>query len=143
LITRQWDSLKVPLPLSRQITQQPIDGHVQLGIILVRAGFDLRLDLGHLVSANIVALQRLEQVVNPGQFEPIDQSVPGSRLGRELLLHRLGDDLLDGGVAADPIDVHGWLRDVRLLIQAFDNSPPANAASQHYSNGIDAILLEP
>src|SRR5687768_13437121 len=91
----------------REVIEQPLDRDVFLLIRDVRAGLDLRLDLGDLVDADVVVLQRLEQVADAGQLELVGARAARRRrrrVGGNLLADGLLCDLLNGRVAPQTVD---------------------------------------
>jgi hypothetical protein len=90
--------------LFEKIVKEPIGRDVELVIGLVRARFDLCTDLGNLVDADVVALERLEQMTDARQLELIDRRQLLGRVNRHLLADRLLNDFLDGRVRTDAVD---------------------------------------
>src|SRR5688572_13472808 len=90
-----------------QIVKQPVCGDVELLVGLVRAGLDLRLDLRDLVHADVVALERLEQVAHAGQLELVGAArgrLLRRRVGRDLLVDRLLREFLNWRVVSQTVD---------------------------------------
>src|SRR5438309_8970042 len=107
-----------------EIVHQSLDRGVELRLGFVRSGGDLGADDVDLVDAHVAGLERREQVIDLGKLDAVGELDLLRGRGRELLVHRLGNDLLNRIALADAVDwIHKtthWLR--ASLVRAGDSN---------------------
>src|SRR5690348_11049869 len=96
--------------LLEQIVEQLVRGGVELVVGFVRAGFDLGADVSDLVGADVVGLERLEQVTHATQLDLVGGVARLGRLGADFLLDGVGGDFLNRRISAYGVDrAHGHI----------------------------------
>src|SRR4051794_17004354 len=81
--------------LASEIVHQLLDGGVELRLRFVRSGGDLGADDVDLVDAHVAGLERGEQVIDLGELDAVGELDLLRGRGRELLVDRLGNDLVN------------------------------------------------